>query len=247
MTVTTDRPEAAVASSSGSGDRFVASTLLTLALILAGYQVITAPFIPPLTVFAVLFGGVGAALWRRRTRWLLVVAGVLALVYLGAALPIFIAHLAHPETPAAFVTDAFLVIGLVTVVLGVIGGLRGAGPGQRRSVAAVAVGLAALAVAISVAAALNVDSDAQQPGDVAIEVTRWVFPDVVDLPAGGATLWVDNHDPFHHTIVVEGTDVHGFLPASTAVRIPVDLAPGTYRYLCDVPGHETMTGELRVG
>jgi uncharacterized cupredoxin-like copper-binding protein len=59
-------------------------------------------------------------------------------------------------------------------------------------------------------------------------------------------LWVDNQDPFHHTFVIDGTDVREVLVASSSVRVPVDLAPGSYRFWCDVPGHESMEGVLDV-
>ncbi|MEX2621268.1 MAG: hypothetical protein WD250_13725 [Egibacteraceae bacterium] len=36
------------------------------------------------------------------------------------------------------------------------------------------------------------------------------------------------------------------LPANTDVRTPADLEPGTYRYYCDIVGHEAMEGTLVV-
>ena len=36
------------------------------------------------------------------------------------------------------------------------------------------------------------------------------------------------------------------LPADSPVRVELDLAPGTYRYYCDIAGHENMQGTLVV-
>jgi len=245
MTITarpTTEPEAARA----TGDRFVATALLTLTAILVIYQAIARMVIPPLMVFAALFALAAALVWHRGSRWRLLVAGAVALLYLAGSIPFFVANLAHPASVASFLGEAFLLIGLLTVIAGVVAGLRGAGPGDRRPLAVGALGLAGIAVVISVAAALSVGSDPLQPGDVAIAVDRSVFPEEVAVPADATALWVDNQDPFHHTLVIDGTDVHAVLAGSTAVRIPIDLAPGRYRYWCDVPGHESMEGHLDV-
>jgi plastocyanin len=107
-------------------------------------------------------------------------------------------------------------------------------------------GLAVVAIVVAVAASARVDAEPAQAGDVVVEVVGFHFPDVITVPAGGSALWVDNQDLIRHTLVVEGTGVHVELPASTSVRSEVDLAPGTYRYFCDVPGHEYMEGQLDV-
>ena len=241
MTITAQRPTPDQ-QTSHEDDRFVVSALFGLAALLALYQVVTAPFIPVLTVFTVVYAAVGTGLWRAPRRWLRVVAGLVALAYLVGAAPVFIEHLAHPESPLGFVIDSLLLIGLALVIVGVVRALRGAGPGRRPLL----IGAAALAVAatvVSLTAAAGVGSDAHQPDDFDVEVADWIFPDLT-VPASTPALWVDNRDPFHHTFVVEGTSIHQALPASTAVRVPIDLAPGAYTYLCDVPGHEDMRGEL---
>jgi plastocyanin len=101
-------------------------------------------------------------------------------------------------------------------------------------------------VGVSVVAAGGVESDVHEPGDVVVEAVGALFPEQLQAPAGGAVLWVDNQDPIRHTFVIEGTDVHAELPGSSAVRVETDLAVGTYRFFCDVPGHERMEGELVV-
>jgi plastocyanin len=246
MSTTIERPLQTVAAGTERGDRFVAGTLLALALVLAAYQLVTAPFIPPLTLFTVLFAAAGVAVRRWPSRRGLVAAGVLALLYLVGGAPVFVTHLSHPESPLGFLFDAVIVTGLLTVLAGVVTALRGGPRRSRRRIAAAAGALAVVAAVVAASAARTVGSDAPLPDDVAITVLRWVFPDVVEVPAGATALWIDNQDPFHHTIVIEGTDVRAALPASTAVRVQVALAEGRYRFLCDVPGHEAMAGELHV-
>lgn len=55
-------------------------------------------------------------------------------------------------------------------------------------------------------------------------------------------MFVVNKDRFRHTLVIKDEVDAVELPASTDVRIPIDLDPGKYEYYCDVPGHESMKG-----
>jgi plastocyanin len=120
-------------------------------------------------------------------------------------------------------------------------GLRGR-TGARRPALAVGVAGVVVAVVVALVASAGVDAVERQPGDVAIEAARMAFPERVEVTAGTVGLWVDNRDPFPHTLLIEGTDVQMIMPANAAVRAEVDLAPGTHRYFCDVPGHEAMEG-----
>ena len=229
----------------GIDARTVGATLVGLALLLGAYQVIAGHLIPPLATFAGLFAASGAVVLLRPRRWSLLVAGTVALVYLAGGVEFFVANLAHPESPVSFLAEAFLLIGLVAVLVTVAAALRRA-VGHRRPVAVGAGSLAVLAVVVSIVAGLAVDSEAPGDDDVAVVVERSSFPGVVEVPAGTTVLWVDNQDPFHHTLVIDDTDVRAVLPASTGVRVPVDLPAGDHRYWCDVPGHEAMEGTLRV-
>jgi hypothetical protein len=245
MSVTIDESSPTTEERPATGDRPLGGVLLGLAAVLAVYQLVTAPFIPVLTIFTVLYGAVGVGLWRSRRRWLLVVAGLLATAYAVGAAPVFAEHLAHPESPLGFLTDTIILAGLGIVLVGVVRALRGATPGVHRTVLVGAAATGAVAVAVSTVAVIGTASAAPQPDDAEVTVSDWAYPDLT-LPATASALWVDNHDPFHHTLLVEGTDVREVLPASTAVRLPIDLAPGTYRYFCDVPGHEAMSGTLHI-
>lgn len=240
------RPPEPAGPAAAPGDPLVAGALLTAAGLFLTYQLLAGHVIPPLAIFGALTAGLGVATLRRRPRWLLALAAGVAVLYLGGSVPFIAANLAHPESPVSFLAEVFLVVTLVTVVVGVVLRWRASSDRARRRTAVGAVGLALLATVVSLVAAAGVDADAQQDGDVAIVTERSVFPAAVEVPAGEAVLWVDNQDPFHHTFLIDGTEVREVLVASSSVRVPVDLAPGSYRYWCDVPGHEAMEGMLDV-
>lgn len=248
MATTAPRPEAeSRAEGPPPGDRFVAGGLLALLVLSVFIQVIAGVVIPPLAVPALIYLALGLAVWRRGSRWLLILAAVLPVLHVVTSIPFLVEAMAHPETPVTFLPDTFIVIVAVTVAAGAVAGLRGGRPEVRRRIAAVAGVVAGAAVVVSVVAAAGVDSEARQPGDVVVESVATTYPDRVQVPEDGAVLWVDNQDPYRHTLVIEGTDVRVEVPGSTAVRVPADLEPGTHRYYCDVPGHESMEGVLDVG
>jgi plastocyanin len=237
---------AAPGPTSSSGDPLVAGALLTTAALLVTYQLLAGHLIAPLAIFGALTALLGLATLRRRPRWLLVLDAAVALLYLGGSVPFFAANLAHPESPVSFLAEVFLVVALTTVLVGVVLRWRSASDRARRGTVVGAVGTAAIATVVSLVAAASVDADARQDGDIAVVTERSVFPEQVALPAGEVVLWVDNQDPFHHTFLIDDTDVRAVLAASSSVRVPVDLAPGSYRFWCDVPGHESMEGVLDV-
>jgi plastocyanin len=245
-TAVRSRPPAPTGPTTPPGDPLVAGALLTTAVLFLAYQLLAGHVIPPLAIFGVLTAVLGLATLRRGSRWLLLLDAGVALLYLGGSVPFIAANLAHPESPVSFLAEVFLVVVLVTVVVGVVLRWRAASDRARRRTVTGAVGLAAVATVVSLVAAASVDADAHQDGDVAIVTAGSVFPESVEVPAGEAVLWVDNEDPFHHTFLIDGTDIREPLVASSSVRVPVDLTPGSYRFWCDVPGHESMEGVLDV-
>jgi hypothetical protein len=229
-----------------AGDSFVGGGLLVLVAIFVALMVLAGEVTPFWVMPAVVYLVLGAFVMRRAPRWLLIVAIVLPLLQVGTGLPFVIPGLTHPETPASFLPDALVIIVSIVVVIGAALALRGSSSRARRRVATFATLLAAAAALISVFAASGITSDARQSGDVAVAAANTDYPERVEAPQGGA-LWVDNQDPFRHTFVVEGTDVRAELPGATAVRLDIDLAPGTYTFICDVTGHEeAMKGTLSV-
>lgn len=227
------------------GDRFVAITALLVVGFLVLIQVLARHVIPPLAIFGLTYAVLGLAALRWRNRWIYGVAIALGLLYVVGSYPFYSAALAHPDSPIGFIAEAFLVIAGMVLLIGGVTGIRGSWMPTRRPLTFSAGALAAVAIVVALVAAAGVETSERQPGDAIVEAERSVFTPSVDVPAGGA-LWVENQDVFHHTFVIEGTDVHVGMPARKAVRVEIDLAPGTYRYFCDVPGHDGMEGELVV-
>jgi hypothetical protein len=166
------------------GDPLVAGALLTATVLFLTYQLLAGHVIPPLAIFGVLTAVLGLATLRRRSRWLLVLDALVALLYLGGSVPFIAANLAHPESPVSFLAEVFLIVALVTVVVGVVLRWRAPPTGRAAGPSAGAVGLALLATVVSLVAAASVDADARQDGDVAIVTERSVFPERVEVPAG---------------------------------------------------------------
>lgn len=210
-------------------------------------QVAAAALIPPLLVFGVLFVGAGvAAQVRLAARWPVVVALVLAVLLLLANVPFLISDLAHPESIVGF--GPTLLAGLAALVVLALAALALARSAtSARPILLGAGALAVLGLAGSAVATAGLDDDERQPDDVVVVAEDVEFPDRVEVDAGGAGLYVENDDPFRHTIVVDEAGVAHELPGSTDRRVEVDLDPGEYRFYCDVPGHEDMEGTLVVG
>ena len=124
---------------------------------------------------------------------------------------------------------------------------------QRRSLSLLAF-VSAIALALTACGGGDTDpSDAaDQSADGALRVVgqdnlRW---DVEELTAQAGTVEFELvcEDAVNHNLVIDELDeqVAVCAPGET-VRGAVDLEPGTYTYVCTVPGHEaTMRGELTV-
>jgi len=70
-------------------------------------------------------------------------------------------------------------------------------------------------------------------------------------PAGSVTIVMNNPSPLQHDIAIEGNgvDVAGAVVSTGATStVSADLQPGTYTFLCTVPGHADagMKGTLTV-
>jgi len=200
--------------------------------------------IPPLAAGAVLTV-IGVGLLPRFRRAGVVVLGLTSLLLLVAMMPFVAAHLPHPSSPIDFTHAAIALLGRTTAVVATIGAWREASPALGRRVATLAVALLAVSLVVSGVAVSTTVSDREAAGDVVAELTDAVFPPTLTVSSGGV-IHLDNRDRFRHTYTVADTSLNVELPATTAVRFTVDLAPGTYDVICDIPGHEFMSAQLIV-
>lgn len=74
----------------------------------------------------------------------------------------------------------------------------------------------------------------------------------IDVPvAPGAVISLPNVGAAAHNFVVDQPPLLVDMPVGQTVQVtlPADLAPGTYRFYCNIPGHEPagMVGNLIVG
>ena len=94
------------------------------------------------------------------------------------------------------------------------------------------------------AAALSVEARAAEGGG-------WTYdPSELTIPAGGSTtITLVNSDIVEHDLTIDELDFQIAVPiGESAEGTLTDVAPGTYRFYCTVPGHEVngMVGELVV-
>lgn len=72
-------------------------------------------------------------------------------------------------------------------------------------------------------------------------------PSAVDA-AAGSELRVRNRDLFWHTFTIKGEGINARVPTGATRIVRIGLPPGTYEFVCAIPGHEQagMTGTLTV-
>lgn len=203
-----------------------------------------AAVVPPLAVGAVLTV-VGLALVRRSRRASIVVLGLTTLVMLAGNAPFAVEHVAHPASAIDFTHAVIGTLGRALALVAAVGAWRQASPVGARRLGVGTVGLAALTVVVAGVAMVTSTGDEATAGDLEIAIEDAEFPTSIEVESGAA-LFIDNRDLFRHTFTVEGTDLDVDLAAAQGTRAVVDLPPGTYPVICDVPGHEFMEATLRV-
>lgn len=199
---------------------------------------------PEAAAVAVGFGA-GLALLRWRTgvvgRILLVAlfADVLAWMALGT-----ITNIGAGEQLGAVLVPATLtgisVSGLIAGVVSI-----------RRRDAAATVPVAALGFAIIVVA--TIAAIVLPRGDTDVAGIRLVSEKVafdqtsLDARAGQVTVELANRDLFWHTFTIDELGVDLAVPVGGDRQVSFAADPGTYRFYCRIPGHETrMVGTLTV-
>lgn len=220
----------------------------TLAVSLSLYLVIivAAEMIPPVLVFGTLYLLVAAAVWRLpASRPVSIGGAVLVLLGMLGNIQFFVADLSHPETAGTFAPAAITLVSAIAAIGASVMSVRGGSAEATRSYSLGTVAAAAVLVLVSLAFTFTASSDEAQAGDITVVVEGAEYPAMVQA-APGATLFIDNRDRIRHTFVVEGADVKVELPGAKSRRVQIDLPAGEYTFICDVPGHDSMTGTLTV-
>lgn len=224
-----------------------AGCLLAVSLSLLAILALARAVIPPVLIFGVLYLALAGLVFRMpANRWIAGVAGALAVLGLLGNVPFLAEDLSHPESWGSFMPASVSVVAGIGAAVAAVLNYRGGTASSVRpaTVAIASTGLALLA--LSAVLAVTAGNDEAQARDVKVLAEDAKYPGTLAAPTGRAGFIVENRDPFHHTFVIEGQDVKLDVPSNKTRRVEVDLKPGKYAFLCDVPGHESMTGALTV-
>lgn len=154
---------------------------------------------------------------------------------------------AAPSIVGAAVPSVLAVAAVCGIAASVLR-LRDAASGAAAPTGAAAVALAiALSVAVPIAGA---DAVGAQPNDLRVTTSDLAFkPERLEANAGDVAVVVHNEDLFWHTFTVNKTNANVNVPTGGTKRLVLDdLTPGTYEFVCAIPGHEGagMKGTLVV-
>ncbi|HYZ93969.1 MAG TPA: cupredoxin domain-containing protein [Actinomycetota bacterium] len=198
----------------------------------------------------------GLALLRFRMGLLGIIGlGVLFADVAAWMAPGAISNLTHQEPWIATALPSALAIVSLAGLAGLIAALVGR---RRRPIsegrAPAVVGLAAivLIVATNIAGAVTQTRVGSpiRPGDIGVTARHVRFePDRLTAKPGRIGVTVGNLDLFWHTFTIRTLGVNLRVPVQGERRVVFSAEPGTYEFLCAIPGHTQagMKGTLRVG
>lgn len=154
---------------------------------------------------------------------------------------------AAPSTAGAAV-PAFLSMAAVLGLLASAARARSVG-----TTAAAPAGLAAVALGLALTIAvpiLGADAVGAKPGDIRLTTSDLAFSQTqLTAKAGDVGVIVHNEDLFWHTFTVNKLNENLNVPTGGTKRLQLTgLTPGTYEFVCAIPGHEGagMKGVLTV-
>lgn len=226
--------------------RLARGTAITMVVWAVLVHVTARVLIPPVVVVGLIFLAFAPFLRGGRRRLGLAYAIVASLAVLGN-LPGIVDELTHLDSAPAFILT---LLSFLTALIAVVAGLGAFFRWSAAPIRAVAIGAAAvfvLGTGASVVVSVNTETDIALATDVQVVAEKVEFgPDQVRVDSGAAGVWVDNKDGIRHTFTIDELGVDLEIPALKARRIDLAAAPGTYEFVCTVPGHEGMTGTLVV-
>lgn len=206
-----------------------------------------------LGIAALLLIGAGLA-QLRRTLPGLVLLGLLFIDVAAFMLPAAISNLAAGEAIGGIALPTSLagmsLAGLIAVVAAAVERRRGRTAGRGPAVVAVGtVVVVAVALAVAAVAGPQRAAVAQGSQQLTLQAAGAAFS-VTSLAAspGKVTVSLANHDLFWHTFTIEQLGVDLGVPVNGTRSVTFTATPGTYKFVCTVPGHEAagMRGTLTV-
>lgn len=223
--------------------RAAALTMVTWAILL---HIIVRTFIPPVFVVGLIFLGFAPFLKGERNRLGLAFA-VVTVVALTGNLAGIADELANPDSAPAFILTLLSTVAALTAATAGLGAFFRWPTEPIRAIALTGIATFSAGTLASIAIAANTDSAPALGSDVTVTAEKVEFtPGEIVIDAGQAGVWMENLDGIRHTFTIEELGVDLEVPALKAGRIDIDAAPGTYQFVCSVPGHEAMTGTLVV-
>lgn len=186
--------------------------------------------------------------WRGAARlgWL-----ALAALFLNQAFWMITAVVSLTSSAPSILGAAAPAVLAVLATLGIIGSLARLQPRLQAAVTPLLVVGSAAAVALAfVVPALGAGAVDRQATDLAVVTTDVAFePRRLVADPGDIGIIVKNDDLFWHTLTIADLDANVTVATAGRKRLQLrDVAAGTYRFVCAIPGHESagMTGQLVV-
>jgi hypothetical protein len=237
-------PNARSADRTSNWDRLLMVSAAVVAVVDLIYMALVAEIIPPMATGVVLTV-VGIALVRSGRKAGIIVLALTAVVLLIGSIPFVVDHIGHPESGVDWMHILIGTFGRL-FVLGVAAKTwRSGSDAAARTIGVLALGVLGAVASVALVATAATSGDERREGDIMLSIDSTAFPERM-VAGSGDVLFIDNRHIFRHSFTVEGTDIDVELPALQAVRVPIDLPIGTYAVICNVPGHEDMTGALTV-
>lgn len=215
------------------------------AVALLVFNLAAGAIIPPLLVFAVLYG-VGVWLARRGGKAGPIMLGILSLLLLGLNAPFIVPALSVPASTVDFVMTGLLVSLALANLVSAVAELRAPNGMGARLVGRSLVALMLVVVAVAIVGRVTYDSPVSQSGDIELAAQDYEFStDVIEADGGEVSVFVDNRDSALHTFTVEGLDVDLQVPGGSTARVTFDATAGSYEFTCK-PHSDVMKGTLEV-
>lgn len=202
--------------------------------------------IPPVLVIGLVFLTFAPFLSKERRKVGLGAAVFAAAAWLGN-LPIILDDLQNPESAPAFILQLLATVGVVLAIAGGVGAFFRRPTGLIRPIAFATAGVFVVGALGSVASAASTDSVAALPGDVEVTAQQIMWaPEAIVIDSTTTGIWIDNKDGVRHTFTIPELGIDVEVPGLKSSRVDIDAPPGTYQIICEVPGHQNMTGTLTI-